>query len=66
LRDATLVALTGYGDDANRRRSRHAGIDLHLVKPVDPGRLRDLLSAMAAERAFPQGGEGVGCPTVSV
>jgi hypothetical protein len=25
---------------------------------VDPGRLRDLLSAMAAERAFPQGGEG--------
>lgn len=66
LRDATLVALTGYGDDANRRRSWHAGIDLHLVKPVNPDRLRDLLSAMTTERAFLQEGEGVRCPTVAV
>ncbi|MBI3184429.1 MAG: response regulator [Myxococcales bacterium] len=30
-----LVALTGYGQDADRRRSKEAGFDLHLVKPVD-------------------------------
>ena len=30
-----LVALTGYGQDEDRRRSREAGFDHHLVKPVD-------------------------------
>lgn len=30
-----LVAVSGYGDAAARRRSADAGIDLHLVKPVD-------------------------------
>jgi CheY-like chemotaxis protein len=31
-----LVALTGYGRDEDRRRSREAGFDHHLVKPADP------------------------------
>jgi DNA-binding response OmpR family regulator len=31
-----LIALTGYGRPADRRRSEEAGIHLHLVKPVDP------------------------------
>ena len=31
-----LVALTGWGQDADRKRSREAGFDMHLVKPVDP------------------------------
>jgi CheY-like chemotaxis protein/nitrogen-specific signal transduction histidine kinase len=39
-----LVAVTGYGQDEDRRRSREAGFDHHLTKPVDPGRLRDLLA----------------------
>jgi CheY-like chemotaxis protein len=30
-----LVALTGYGQDDDRQRSRDAGFDHHLVKPVD-------------------------------
>jgi CheY-like chemotaxis protein len=38
-----LVALTGCGDEDSLRRSRQAGIDLHLVKPVPPGTLRGLL-----------------------
>ena len=38
-----LVAVTGYGDKASRVRSYAAGIDLHLVKPVDPAELEDLL-----------------------
>lgn len=29
-------AITGYGQDADRARSRARGFDLHLVKPVDP------------------------------
>lgn len=33
-REAILIALTGYGQEEDRRRSREAGLDLHLVKPV--------------------------------
>ena len=36
LKDATLVAVSGYGEEGDRRRSREAGFDQHLVKPVDP------------------------------
>jgi CheY-like chemotaxis protein len=38
-----LVAISGYGTEADQRRSQEVGIDLHLVKPVDPEELRDLL-----------------------
>jgi CheY-like chemotaxis protein len=34
--DVTMVAVTGWGHDDDRRRSRQAGFDLHLVKPLDP------------------------------
>jgi signal transduction histidine kinase len=39
-----LVALTGYGQGDDRRRSREASIDYHLVKPVDLEELRELLT----------------------
>jgi two-component system CheB/CheR fusion protein len=42
----TLIAITGYGQDADRRRSRDAGIDHHLVKPVAPETLRELLDTL--------------------
>src|SRR6516225_6772801 len=38
-----LIAVTGYGQEADRRRSREAGILLHLLKPVDPEDLENLL-----------------------
>src|SRR5207248_2629839 len=38
-----LVALTGWGQEEDRRRTREAGFDLHLVKPVDPGSLLQFL-----------------------
>jgi two-component system CheB/CheR fusion protein len=38
-----LIALTGYGQAADRRAADAAGFDAHLVKPVDPDRLLDLL-----------------------
>ena len=41
---ALLVALTGYGREDDLRRSREAGFDHHLVKPVDPQALSDLLA----------------------
>ena len=39
-----LVAVTGYGDEKNRRRSLEAGFDCHLVKPVEPDALQSLLA----------------------
>lgn len=41
-RCAVLVALTGYGQDEDRRRSQEAGFDHHLVKPVERGSLQRL------------------------
>jgi CheY-like chemotaxis protein len=35
-RDCRLVALTGYGQDADRARSPAAGFERHLVKPISP------------------------------
>ena len=43
---AVLVAITGYGQDEDRRRSREAGIDHHLVKPVSPEALHELLDSL--------------------
>jgi PAS domain S-box-containing protein len=42
----TLIALSGYGQDADRRRAREAGFDHHLVKPVDPQELCDVLGGL--------------------
>jgi signal transduction histidine kinase/ActR/RegA family two-component response regulator len=42
-RSARLIAVTGYGRDEDRRRSKEAGFDLHLTKPVDPVQLKALL-----------------------
>jgi CheY-like chemotaxis protein/anti-sigma regulatory factor (Ser/Thr protein kinase) len=45
-RQVTLIALTGWGQEEDRRRSREAGIDYHLVKPVDPAALQAMLAAL--------------------
>jgi signal transduction histidine kinase len=39
-----LIALTGYGQAADRRRSREVGFDHHVVKPVDPVALQELIA----------------------
>ena len=39
-----IIAITGWGQQADREKSRAAGFDLHLVKPVDP---KDLLQALS-------------------
>ncbi len=42
-----LVAMTGYGQEDDRRRANNAGFDHHLTKPVDPTVLQDLLALPA-------------------
>src|SRR5262249_50305150 len=39
-----LIALTGYGQDEDRRGSHEAGFDHHLVKPVDPDALLSMVA----------------------
>jgi CheY-like chemotaxis protein len=39
-----LVAITGYGQDSDRRLAAEAGFDRHLVKPIDLDSLRDALA----------------------
>jgi len=43
-----LIAVTGFGQEADRRHSAESGIDLHLTKPVDPYQLRVLLHRFQA------------------
>ena len=45
-KNALLVALTGWGQDEDKRRSREAGFDHHMVKPVDPSALEKLLAGL--------------------
>jgi CheY-like chemotaxis protein len=45
LRGAMLIAVTGYGQEDDRKRSRDAGFDHHLVKPVDAAALAEILSS---------------------
>ena len=53
LDKATVVALTGWGQDDDRRRSHEAGFDHHIVKPVEPSALQRLLDDLPAESAGP-------------
>jgi len=49
LQNMRLMALTGYGQPSDRRRSTAAGFDHHLVKPVDLQRLETLISNATPE-----------------
>lgn len=42
-----LVAVTGYGRDVDFQRTRRVGFDAHLVKPVDPDRLLEVVRQVA-------------------
>ena len=44
-RQSLLVALTGYGQSEDKRRTEAAGFDHHLVKPVDPEQLSALVGS---------------------
>jgi PAS domain S-box-containing protein len=46
-----IIALTGWGQEEDRRRSQEAGFDGHLVKPVDHGHLLALLESLIRPKA---------------
>ena len=48
--DMRLVAMTGYGSPEDRARALAAGFDAHLLKPVHPQRLHDLLDSETVPR----------------
>ena len=43
--DTQIIAMTGYGQERDRQRSREAGFDAHTVKPVDIGEVMKLLAS---------------------
>ena len=45
-KDMVLVALTGWGQTEDRRRSKEAGFNHHLVKPADPAVVAQLISSL--------------------
>jgi PAS domain S-box-containing protein len=47
-KDMVLIALTGWGQEEDQRRTEEAGFDSHLVKPVDPAALNKLLADSVA------------------
>jgi PAS domain S-box-containing protein len=47
LQQVALVAMTGYGQESDRQRSQQAGFDHHLVKPVDFGKVEQILATIS-------------------
>jgi signal transduction histidine kinase len=45
-KDMLIVAMTGWGQEEDKLRGKQAGFDAHLVKPVDPDELQDMLAEM--------------------
>ena len=50
-RHLPMVAITGWGQDTDRARARAAGFDRHLVKPVDPEELTEVLRSLGQRAA---------------
>lgn len=48
LRQPTIITISGYGQEEDRRRSSEAGIDHHLVKPVSFTQLETMLRSLPA------------------
>jgi PAS domain S-box-containing protein len=53
-RMATLIAITGWGQEQDKRRALEAGFDHHLTKPIDPNNLEGLLRAAAVQQPVEQ------------
>ncbi len=55
----TIVALTGLGQQEDRRQSEAAGFDAHLVKPVNIKLLINLLNTLPAQKLMASFGSGL-------
>jgi PAS domain S-box-containing protein len=47
-KEMKLIALTGWGQEKDKRRSKEAGFDRHLLKPVEPAALEELLKELCS------------------
>jgi CheY-like chemotaxis protein len=54
FKNVMLVALTGWGQEEDRRRSRSAGFDHHLIKPADVSALQALMASLVGRAIQPQ------------
>jgi PAS domain S-box-containing protein len=52
-RRTCLIAITGWGQESDRRATAGSGFDAHLTKPVDPDRLIELLASVAGGSGMP-------------
>jgi PAS domain S-box-containing protein len=59
-KDAILIAVTGWDHEENRRRIAEAGFDAHLVKPVDPSAVAELLASRLRAAQGTRSAEGRG------
>ncbi len=48
-KNVRLIAMTGYGQDSDRQRTQESGFDYHLVKPVEPEKLEEVVTMLAKE-----------------
>jgi CheY-like chemotaxis protein len=49
-----LIAVTGWGQDEDRQRSSEVGLNVHMVKPVEPAALEKLLADLRPDKKDPQ------------
>ena len=49
-KDILIAALTGWGQDEDRRKSKEAGFDAHMVKPVDYAAVVKLLASLSPDQ----------------
>jgi PAS domain S-box-containing protein len=61
-RDAALIALTGFGQDEDKRASRASGFDDHITKPVDPADLEQVLTGLLNRKAERKGSGDIADP----
>lgn len=54
-RNAVMVAVSGWGQEEDKRRSREAGFDHHLIKPVDFSQIEAVLATFSPRSAAPPG-----------
>jgi signal transduction histidine kinase len=57
-----VIALSGYGQDEHRLRSKRAGFDYHIVKPIEPMALTGLLASLWSCRKPDAPDDGTGVP----
>ena len=50
LQNSVFIAQTGWGQQEHRQRSKEAGFDHHLVKPINMQQLKELIASIAAQQ----------------